>query len=166
VKKGRAIFGPAFAHQKLSIELLFYLLFLFPALSKNNSRSLSPNHIRYGVSSDSKTNVPSLMIFNSYNCPVNLCFNLSPSAILMARYIPVTFSKKDPRCCFGNHMRTSPFSSSSMTTFSFSIFVILNRSWVNLFFSLSPTTIIIAHTPFFFSTDCITFAGSRSFHSS
>jgi hypothetical protein len=89
------------------------------------------------------------MIFNSYNCPVNLCFNLSPSAILMARYIPVTFSNKDPRCCFGNHMRTSPFSSSSMTTFSFSIFVILNRSWVNLFFSLSPTTIIIAHTPFF-----------------
>jgi hypothetical protein len=149
MKKGSSISGPAFAHQKLNIKLLFYLLFLFPVLSKNNSKSLSPNHILYGVSLDSKTNVPSLMVFNSYSFPVNLCFNLTPSTILIGRYIPFTFSKKDPRCCFGNHIRTSPFSSSSVTTLSFSIFVILNRSWVNLFFSLSPTTIVISRYPLF-----------------
>jgi hypothetical protein len=37
-----------------------------------------------------------------------------------------------------------------MTTFPFSIFVILNESWVNLIFTLSPSTIVIPHYPSFF----------------
>ena len=165
LKKGRALSGSAFAHQSRSLSCLHDLLLFFPALSKNNSRSLSPNHIRYGVSLDSKINAPSLMVFNSYRRPVSLCFSLSPSAILIGRYLPFTSSKKDPRCCFGNHIRTSPFSSSSITTLSFSIFVILKRSCVNLFFTLSPTTIVIAHGLLFLSTDCIPSPGNRSFPS-
>jgi len=85
------------------------------------------------------------MIFTSYNCPVNLCLNLSPSAILIDHSPPLIFSNKDPTHSLGSHICTNPFSSSNITTFSSSTFLILNRSCVILFLNISPSMIVIPY---------------------
>jgi hypothetical protein len=121
--------GGAKAGREVKRDLCYFsTLFFRFALSKNNFRPPSPNHILYGESADSKMSVSSLIVFTSYIWPVNLCLNLSPCPIFIEDYTPFTFSKKNSRCSLGSHIRINPFSCSNITTFSFSTFFILKRS--------------------------------------